>query len=122
ISSTINLGSAFAISGFEERLYDYTGTAPIVGPISGARDFWTSPQGSSGTVAILPQTFLPQGTYVLEIRGDVTGGTGGAYRGPLQVPPVPSRACGGRRAAAGCGRGPFTPRLGRLPSIQAALA
>jgi hypothetical protein len=89
ISSTINLGSAFQIGNFEERLYSYTGTAPTVGAISGALDFWTLPAGSTGTVAVLPSTVLPAGTYVLEVRGDVTGSSGGSYSGTLQLSPVP---------------------------------
>lgn len=92
ISSTINLGSSFEITNFQERLYSYTGTAPTVGPISGALDFWTTAvsfAGSTGTVAELPSTYLAAGTYVLEVRGDVTGSTGGAYSGTLQLSPVP---------------------------------
>jgi hypothetical protein len=88
ISSTINLGTSFNITNFQERLYSYTGTAPTVGPISGAIDFWTSPAGTSGTVAVLPATYLPAGTYVIEVRGDVTGSSG-AYSGTFQLSPVP---------------------------------
>jgi hypothetical protein len=89
ISSTIDLGSDFQIQSFQERLYSYTGTAPTLGPVSGALDFWTAPSGTSGTTAVLPQTFLPAGTYVLEVRGDATGGVGGAYSGTLELSPVP---------------------------------
>jgi hypothetical protein len=121
ISSTINLGSSFAINGFEERLYTYTGTAPIVGPVSGAMDFWTAPQGSSGTVAVLPQTLLPQGDYVLEIRGDVTGTSGGSYSGTLQLSPVPVPASGWLLITALCGLGALAHR--RRPSrVQPTLA
>ena len=89
ISTTINLGSLVQITNFEERLYAYTGTAPTIGPVSGAMDAWTIPAGSLGTVAVLPSTFLPAGTYVLEIRGDVTGSLTGLYAGALQLSPVP---------------------------------
>ena len=89
ISSTITLPPNFQINGFEERLYAYGGTAPIVGPVAGAKDFWTTPVAGSGTVAVLPATFLPTGTYVLEVRGDVTGATGGGYSGTFQLTPVP---------------------------------
>jgi hypothetical protein len=88
ISSTIDLPPDFQISSFQERLYAYTGTAPTVGAIPGALDFWTSPSGTSGETAVLPSTFLPAGTYVLEVRGDVTG-SGGAYSGTLELAPVP---------------------------------
>jgi hypothetical protein len=89
ISSTINLGSSFVITNFQERLYAYTGTAPVVGPVAGAIDAWTYPAGSSGTVAVLPTTFLAAGDYVVEVRGDVTGTTGGSYSGTFQLSPVP---------------------------------
>jgi hypothetical protein len=89
ISSTIDLPPNFQISGFEERLYSYTGTAPIIGPVSDAYNFWTMPTGSGGTAAVLPETVLPAGTYVLEVRGDVTGTTGGGYSGTFELQPVP---------------------------------
>jgi hypothetical protein len=69
------------------------GTAPTVGSAPGAIDFWTTSVdlgGSSGTVAELPATVLMPGEYVLEVRGDVTGATGGGYSGTLQLSsPVP---------------------------------
>jgi hypothetical protein len=92
ISSTITLPPDFAISNFEERLYSYSstaGTAPFVGAIPTAIDFWTSPTADSGTVAVLPATPLAAGTYVLEVRGDVTGTSGGGYTGDLQLTTVP---------------------------------
>lgn len=89
ISSTINLPPNFQITGFEERLYAYTGTAPTIGPVKGALDAWTIPVGTLGTVAVLPATFLAAGTYVLEVRGDVTGTSGGAYAGAFQLTAVP---------------------------------
>jgi hypothetical protein len=95
ISSTINLGTTFQITNFQERLYSYTGNAPIVGAVAGALDAWTYPAGSSGTVAVLPSTFLKTGTYVIEVRGDVTGTQGGSYSGTFQLaPPVPLPAAG----------------------------
>ena len=89
ISSTINLGTNFQLTNFQERLYPYTGTAPTIGKVATALDFWTAPVGNSGTVAVLPPTVLQQGTYVLEVRGDVTGSSGGAYVGAFQLSPVP---------------------------------
>jgi hypothetical protein len=92
ISSTITLPPDFAISNFEERLYSYSstgGTAPFVGAIPTAIDFWTSPTAGSGTVAVLPATPLAAGTYVLEARGYVTGTVAGGYTGELQLTTVP---------------------------------
>jgi hypothetical protein len=40
-------------------------------------------------VDVLPQTTLAAGTYVLEIRGNVTGTSGGGYGGVLNLTPVP---------------------------------
>ena len=42
----------------------------------------------SGGTDTLYATLNP-GTYVLEVRGVVTGSTGGSYAGTLQVAPVP---------------------------------
>jgi PEP-CTERM motif len=38
---------------------------------------------------VLNPTTLAAGTYVLEIRGDVTGSSGGTYSGELNLNPVP---------------------------------
>jgi hypothetical protein len=65
ISTTINLGSDFQITSFQERLYKYTGTAPTIGSVSGALDFWTIPTGDSGTVAVLPSTVLAAGLLMV---------------------------------------------------------
>lgn len=92
ISSTINLGAIYQITDFQERLYPYLGTAPTVGQAPGAIDFWTTAVDlgrSSGTVAELPATVLMPGEYVLEVRGDVTGTSGGSFSGTLQLSPVP---------------------------------
>ena len=91
ISSTINLPPSFAISNFQERLYSYslTNQAPYVGKVTGALDLWTFPAGPSGSVAVLPATTLGAGTYVVEVRGDVTGTVAGGYSGTLQLQTVP---------------------------------
>jgi len=91
ISTTIDLGTMLQITDLQERLYNYSGnTAPTLGaPVGGAIDAWTSPIGTYGTVAVLPTTVLSAGTYVLEIRGNVTGSSGGSYSGSLNVAPIP---------------------------------
>jgi len=101
IAGTINLNvpgdsaPLFDITNFEARLYPYTGaapTAPTVGSVAGALDFWSvsvTIDGTSETVVDLPSTFLPMGSYVLELRGNVTGTQGGGYVGALQLTPVP---------------------------------
>jgi hypothetical protein len=90
ISTTIDLGSLLQITNFQERLYDY-GTNPGIttgAPIGGAIDAWVTPIGI-GTVAVLPTTVLVPGTYVLQMRGTVTGLGGGSYAGTLNLVPVP---------------------------------
>lgn len=91
ISTTINLDSLFNISNFQERLYNASGnTVPTLGaPVGGAIDAWTIPIGTLGTVTVLNPTVLSAGTYVLEMRGNVTGSLGGGYAGALNIEPVP---------------------------------
>jgi len=103
ITSTIDLSlpgqasPSFQITNFEERLYKLSstaGVAPFVGVVPGALDAWSqaiSIGSTNGSVAVLPTTQLSAGTYVLEMRGNVTGSAGGAYSGTLQLqaPTVP---------------------------------
>lgn len=91
ISTTINFGSFLGITNFQERLFNYSGNpTPTLGlPVGGVIDAWTSPIGTSGTVAVLPTTLLAPGTYVLQMRGNVTGTFGGSYAGTLNIAPVP---------------------------------
>lgn len=99
ITSTINLGNGgsdvLAISNLSVRLYSANGnTPPVLGlPNGGVIDGWSTPvsvaPGITGTVNVLPWTVLPTGTYVLEIRGTVTGSAGGSYSGTLNAAAVP---------------------------------
>lgn len=90
ISTTIDLSSMLQITNFQERLFNYSGNpSPTLGsPVGGAIDAWVTPIGI-GTVAVLPTTVLAPGTYVLQMRGNVTGTNGGSYAGTLNVVPVP---------------------------------
>lgn len=97
ISSSITLGSMLGISGMQVRLYDYGANgqaAPLLTtPVAGsAVDAWSSTvtfPGGATTVNVLPNTTLAAGTYSLEVRGTVTGSSGGNYTGSLNVTPVP---------------------------------
>jgi hypothetical protein len=40
-------------------------------------------------VDVLPTTNLSAGTYVIEVRGTVSGSSGGNYTGSLNLTPVP---------------------------------
>lgn len=98
ITSTINLGSSSEIDGLQVRLYNEAGNLPL--PVTGVPtgstliDAWSSTvtlaPGLTGTVDVLPGTTLTAGTYVLEVRGNVTGSLGGGYSGTLNVAPVPA--------------------------------
>ena len=90
ITTSINLGGSLQVSGLQERLFNLSGNnIPTLGvPVGGAIDAWTYPAGSSGEVAVLPETTLSAGTYVLEIRGTASG-SGDSYSGVLDVAPVP---------------------------------
>lgn len=91
VTTTIDLGSALQISDLEVRLFSLSnydlfaanGT-PDYGTITGEWDATTS-----GSQATLSAVNLSAGTYVLEIRGDATGTSGGSYAGVLNVTPVP---------------------------------
>jgi len=96
ITATLDLGKLLAINNLQVRLYNTAGnpSLPVLGtPAGGAIDAWSQPvnysAGASGTVAVLAPTTLAAGTYVLEIRGNVTGTSGGAYAGVLNLAPVP---------------------------------
>jgi hypothetical protein len=95
LTSEVDLGS-LSISNLEERVYSVAGnsTLPVVGSPAGFQTNWTTPVSVSGGLAtgmetVLNPTTLAAGTYVLEIRGDVTGSAGGSYSGVLDLQPVP---------------------------------
>jgi hypothetical protein len=96
VTSTIDLGQLFSIENLQVRLYNASGnpTSPVLGHPAGLLDAWStgvnfSAGGQSGTVAVLPPTMLGAGTYVLQVRGNVTGTAGGSYAGALNLSPVP---------------------------------
>jgi hypothetical protein len=97
ITSSVSLGQMLGISGMQVRLYDYNANgqvAPLLTtPVAGsAFDAWSSTvafPGGTTTVDVLPTTTLAAGTYVIEVRGTVTGSSGGNYTGSLDVTPVP---------------------------------
>jgi hypothetical protein len=93
ITSTIDLGS-LQVSNLQVRLYSLVGnTVPTLGlPAGTVYSAWStgiSGPGFSGTYAVIPETVLGAGTYVLEVRGNATGATGGSYSGVLNLTPVP---------------------------------
>lgn len=96
VSSTVNLGNILSIDNLQARLYNTSGnsTLPVLGaPVGGAIEAWSTTysgvNNSNVTVSVLNNVQLSAGTYVLELRGSVSGSAGGSYSGALNVAPVP---------------------------------
>jgi hypothetical protein len=97
LTSSINLGNYLGLDNFQVRLYSLAGNSslPVLGtPNSGTLiDAWSVPinysPGMTGLIAVIPDTTLNPGSYVLEIRGNVSGTSGGSYSGVLNLAPVP---------------------------------
>jgi hypothetical protein len=94
VTSTIDLGSLLGIDNLSARLYTYPGSLPNIGPVGGLIiEAWGSSfscgTGCSGESVVLDPVVLAPGTYVLEIRGIVSGTVSGSYGGALNLTPVP---------------------------------
>jgi hypothetical protein len=90
-SFVLNEGSTLAISDLQMRLYSTSGnTLPVLGDSpAGLQANWSNPISTDGSTSDLATTMLTAGTYVLEVRGDVTGQAGGSYAGLIDLQPVP---------------------------------
>jgi hypothetical protein len=95
ITSTINLGSILGINNLQVRLYNAAGNSPlpVLGPpVGGVIDAWSTPinysPGMTGIVSVLDAVILQPGTYVLEVRGNVFGSSGGSYAGTINLAPT----------------------------------
>jgi hypothetical protein len=95
VTSTISMSSLLGISNLQARLFQLTTPLPYIGaPPSGTLiQAWGSAfscgTGCSGENVILANTLLAPGTYVLELRGIVSGSLSGSYGGALNLEPVP---------------------------------
>jgi hypothetical protein len=96
ITSTIDFANVLAINNLQVRLYNFSGNPnlPVLGPPNGGViDAWSNTfnlaPGTNETVSVLPMTLLNAGTYVLEVRGNVSGSAGGSYSGGLNLVPTP---------------------------------
>jgi hypothetical protein len=93
VTSSINLSSILGLSDLRARLY--TGNSHITGSAGSALvEAWGSTvnfaHGLNVTSVILnPNTALAAGTYTLQIRGTVSGSSGGSYSGVLNIAQVP---------------------------------
>jgi hypothetical protein len=95
VTSEINLGT-LSLGSLQERLYSTAGntTLPVLGSPAGLQVPWTTAVGftagtETGMFTVMSPKTLTAGTYVLEIRGEVTGASGGTYSGQLNLNPVP---------------------------------
>jgi hypothetical protein len=96
ITSTIDFANVLGINNLQTRLYNISGNPnlPVLGtPSGGAIDAWSNTfnlaPGTNETIDVLPMKLLNAGTYVLEVRGNVTGTAGGSYSGNLNLVPTP---------------------------------
>lgn len=96
ITATIDLGSVFDISDLRVRLYQgtlqttTTGTAgPALIAAWSGQNLVASGSGSGELQLISPMNLAP-GSYVFEVRGNITGASGGSYAGVLNfASPIP---------------------------------
>ena len=91
-SFVLNEGGTFTINNLQMRLYTLAGngTAPVLGDApAGLVAGWSNAISSNGATSNLAETGLSGGTYVLQVRGDVTGSAGGSYAGLIDLQPVP---------------------------------
>jgi hypothetical protein len=96
VSSTINLQNLLQVDNLQMRVYTAAGNSPlpVLGAVSGLQAGWSTPVNftvgsESGQISALSDVMLGAGTYVLEVRGDVVGTSGGSYSGNLNLSPVP---------------------------------
>ena len=96
VSSTINLQNLLQVDNLQMRVYTAAGNSPLpaLGPVNGLQAGWSTPVNftvgpESGEISALSDVMLGAGTYVLEVRGDVVGTSGGSYSGNLNLSPVP---------------------------------
>lgn len=92
MTSTIGLSNILGISGLQVRLYNAAQNSPL--PVLGTPngvviEGWTTLIAPGSSISIIAPTNLNAGTYVLEVRGNVTGTAGGSYAGVLNVNAVP---------------------------------
>jgi hypothetical protein len=97
LTSSINLGNFLGLDNFQVRLYELSGNTPL--PAFGAPaggtliQSWSTPinfsPGMTGLLSVIPASTLNAGSYVLEVRGNVSGLAGGSYSGVMNLAPVP---------------------------------
>lgn len=95
ITASIDLGSVFDIANLQVRLYQGNLQTTTTGPAGAAlMAAWsalplTAAGTGSGDVQVINAINLAPGNYLLEVRGNITGVSGGVYAGALNLAPVP---------------------------------
>ena len=95
ISATFDLGSLLQISNLSARLFKGTPWPSSTPGTLNSADLlqrWSAVVASgtgTGSVQSINPIVLGSGTYVLEVRGNVTGSSGGSYGGVFNLAPVP---------------------------------
>lgn len=97
LTSSINLGSFLGLDNFQVRLYELDGNTPLprFGTPAGGTliQAWSTPlnysPGMTGLLSVISEHTLDAGSYVLEVRGNVSGLAGGSYSGVMNLAPVP---------------------------------
>jgi len=101
LTSTITLGANSGISNLQVRLFALpsdpsygTNAALHISPGVPAINAWSTAISSGSqtiTYSVLPDTTLAAGTYVLQVRGLVSGTSNGSYSGVINtVVPIPA--------------------------------
>ena len=95
ISATFDLGSLLQISNLSARLFAGTPWSGLTPGTLNSADLlqrWSTTVASgtgTGSVQSINPIVLGTGSYVLEVRGNVTGSSGGSYGGVFNLAPVP---------------------------------
>jgi hypothetical protein len=91
-SFVLNEGTVLAVDNLQMRLYEVDPKNPLPNlshSPAGLMADWSAPISANGSSTNLGATLLNSGTYILEVRGDVTGTAGGSYAGLIDLQPVP---------------------------------
>ncbi len=94
VASTIQFGSLLGLEQLSARLYGYPGGLPVIGTpgnllAEASGNPFTCGTGCAGEAVMLAPVTLALGTYVLELRGIVSGSVSGSYGGALNLTEVP---------------------------------
>ncbi|HET8711013.1 MAG TPA: hypothetical protein VFM32_06545, partial [Spongiibacteraceae bacterium] len=97
VSSTISLGNILSIENLQARLYSLDNNTPLPvldeQPNGGVINSWSLAyngiNGSNTLISVIDNVQLSAGTYVLELRGTVSGSAGGSYSGVMNVSAIP---------------------------------